>query len=123
MTLDEVTARAFAPAERAIAESRIPGAVLGILYGSERIVRVAGSAQLVPARAPMRRETSFDLASLTKVIFTTTAVLRLVETGRIALDDPLIKAVPDLRQYDMNAVGAKADLPPVPRAPDPPAGC
>ena len=30
----------------------------------------------------MRRETVFDLASLTKVIFTTTTILRLVEQGR-----------------------------------------
>ena len=49
------------------------------------------------------RETWFDLASLTKVIFTTTRILRLVEAGTISLDDPLIKVIPDLRQYDMNA--------------------
>jgi CubicO group peptidase (beta-lactamase class C family) len=35
------------------------------------------------------------------VIFTTTTVLRLVDEGRIALDDPLTKAIPDLRQYDV----------------------
>jgi CubicO group peptidase (beta-lactamase class C family) len=52
---------------------------------------------------PLGRETWFDLASLTKVIFTTTAILRLVEAGRIALDDALIRAIPDLRQYDASA--------------------
>ena len=51
----------------------------------------------------MRRETVFDLASLTKVIFTTTAILRLVEQGRIALDQPLGELIPDLRQYDLKA--------------------
>ena len=35
---------------------------------------------------PLRRETWFDLASLTKVIFTTTRILRLVDDGRIRLD-------------------------------------
>jgi CubicO group peptidase (beta-lactamase class C family) len=51
----------------------------------------------------MRRETIFDLASLTKVIFTTTTILRLVEQGRIALDQPLCELIPDLRQYDLKA--------------------
>jgi CubicO group peptidase (beta-lactamase class C family) len=49
------------------------------------------------------REIWFDLASLTKVIFTTTRILRLVEQGRIGLDDPLVAVMPDLRQYDPNA--------------------
>lgn len=51
----------------------------------------------------MRRETIFDLASLTKVIFTTTAILRLIEQGRMALDQPLCELIPDLRQYDFKA--------------------
>jgi CubicO group peptidase (beta-lactamase class C family) len=95
---------AFAPAADSIAGGRIPGAVLGLVTADgARAVRAAGSAQIEPVREPLSRETWFDLASLTKVIFTTTAILRLVETGRIALDDPLVTAIPDLRQYDMNA--------------------
>jgi CubicO group peptidase (beta-lactamase class C family) len=92
---------AFAPVAAAVAAGRIPGAVLGLLEKGERNVRVAGFAQLEPTREPMRRETWFDLASLTKVIFTTTMILRLAENGRIALDDPLTVAIPDLRQYDV----------------------
>ena len=48
----------------------------------------------------MHRGTWFDLASLTKVLFTTPTILQLVTQGRIALDDTLIVAIPDLRQYD-----------------------
>lgn len=51
----------------------------------------------------MQRETMFDLASLTKVIFTTTAILRLIEQRRIALDQTLGELIPDLRQYDLKA--------------------
>jgi CubicO group peptidase (beta-lactamase class C family) len=51
----------------------------------------------------MRRETWFDLASLTKVLFTTPAILGLVAQGRIGLDDGLAAAIPDLRQYDLTA--------------------
>ena len=48
-------------------------------------------------------ETWFDLASLTKVLFTTPAILDLVAQGRIGLDDGLTAAIPDLRQYDADA--------------------
>jgi CubicO group peptidase (beta-lactamase class C family) len=76
--------------------------VLGAVNEAGKIeVRVAGDAALVPERVAATRETIFDLASLTKVIFTTTEILRLVDEGRIALDDPLAKAIPDLRQYDV----------------------
>jgi CubicO group peptidase (beta-lactamase class C family) len=87
----------------AVAE-RIPGAVLGLVTSAgDRAVAVFGEAQREPAIAPMRRGTWFDLASLTKVLFTTPAILRLAAEGRIALDDPLTVAIPDLRQYDRAA--------------------
>jgi CubicO group peptidase (beta-lactamase class C family) len=104
MSAETIAEEAFRPAADAVSEGRIPGAVLGIVLASgERAVRHAGSAQIEPTREALFRETWFDLASLTKVIFTTTAILKLVEAGRIALDDPLTKAIPDLRQYDLNA--------------------
>ena len=80
----------------------IPGGVLGVLHpDGSRTLRAEGLAQRDPAAIPMRDDTVFDLASLTKVVFTTTAILRQVEAGRIALDDPLTAAIPDLRQYDV----------------------
>jgi CubicO group peptidase (beta-lactamase class C family) len=96
--------RAFAPVREAIAAGRIPGGTLGVINATgERAISVAGHAQLQPAKIAMRRDTVFDLASLTKVIFTTTAILRLVEQGRMALDQPLCELIPDLRQYDPKA--------------------
>ena len=84
--------------------ARIPGAVLGIVAADgTRAVAVRGLAQRVPAEAPLARETFFDLASLTKVLFTTPAILHQVAAGRIGLDDPLTAAIPDLRQYDPQA--------------------
>ena len=91
--------RAFAPVAAAIAAGRIPGAVLALHDATGRHLRVAGMAQTVPDPVPMAADTWFDLASLTKVVFTTTAILRLVEQGRIGLDDPLASVIPDLRQY------------------------
>jgi CubicO group peptidase (beta-lactamase class C family) len=101
---NELIDKAFAPARAAVEAGQIPGAVLGIVtLDGRREVRWAGKAQIEPSPEPLRRETWFDLASLTKVIFTTTRILRLVDDGRIRLDDPLTAAIPDLRQYDMNA--------------------
>jgi CubicO group peptidase (beta-lactamase class C family) len=57
----------------------------------------------MPQAVPMQRDTWFDLASLTKVLFTTPAILRLTAQGYMALDDTLTVAIPDLRQYDLAA--------------------
>jgi len=100
---------AFAQVEDAIAAGRIPGAVLGLLENGAVTLRAGGHAVLEPERVAMREGTVFDLASLTKVVFTTTAILRLVERGRIGLDDTLTVAIPDLRQYDV-AGGAERKL-------------
>lgn len=100
LQLDELAARAFAPVEAAIAAGRIPGGVLGLVTrDGERATRFAGEAQLVPERRPLRADTYFDLASLTKVMFTTPRILKLAEEGRIDLDQPLITVMPDFRQY------------------------
>ncbi|MBW6506796.1 MAG: beta-lactamase family protein [Rhodobacteraceae bacterium] len=95
--------RAFVPVQAAIDAGRIPGAVLGVLDGAGRAVLAAGAAQKVPVARPMTRETWFDLASLTKVLFTTPRILALAEAGHIDLDGPLTQLLPDLRQYDPQA--------------------
>ena len=82
----------------------IPGAVLGVATrDGDRAACAVGSAPEEPHAIPVRRETWFDLASLTKVLFTTPAILHLVAQGRIGLDDTLAAAIPDLRQYDLAA--------------------
>ena len=93
--------RAFAPLAAAVEARRIPGGVLGIVdRDGNRAVRAIGSAQLVPVSRPMTEGTWFDLASLTKVIFTTPRILALAEAGTIDLDAPLISVLPDFRQYN-----------------------
>ena len=46
----------------------------------------------------MTPDTIFDLASLTKVIATTTSVMRLEQLGQIKLNDPVAKYIPDFAQ-------------------------
>jgi len=100
--IERIADAAFLPAAEHVASGRIPGAVLGIVTADgTRAVRVAGSAQILPWVEPLTLDHWFDLASVSKVIATTSFVLRLAEEGRIDLDRPLTDAIPDLRQYDV----------------------
>jgi len=82
--------------EHSIQEGEIPGAVLIIGHDGHVIYRKAyGWRALEPRREPMTLNTIFDLASLTKVIATTTAVMQLVEQGKVRLNDPVAKYLPE----------------------------
>src|SRR4051794_15857146 len=77
---------------RAVREGQIPGAVVLIGHKGEVVYRKAyGMRSLEPKRAPMTVETIFDMASLTKVLVTTSSVMRMVEEGQIRLNDPVAK--------------------------------
>ena len=91
---------AWALAEAAVAEGRVPCAVLGITGRGGRQVRWAGQAMLTPEPRPVTRHTIFDLASLTKPVFTARRILAHAAAGRLDLDAPLTSVIPDFRQYD-----------------------
>jgi uncharacterized protein YbbC (DUF1343 family)/CubicO group peptidase (beta-lactamase class C family) len=85
--------------EQAIHDSTIPGAVLLVGHDGQVIYRKAyGWRALEPRREVMTLDTIFDLASLTKVIVTTTAVMQLVERGQVRLNDPVAKYLPEFAQ-------------------------
>jgi len=94
--------------DKSIASAEIPGSVAGaqmpkngetLEYFSE-----CGLAVLQPERIPMTRRTIFDLASLTKPIATTTAILLLVDEGAVELDTPVAKYLPLFSERDKEAV-------------------
>jgi CubicO group peptidase (beta-lactamase class C family) len=96
--------RAFAPLAEAIESGRVPGGVLGVVdLKHGRIAGATGMASLTPDRRPMELDTWFDLASVSKVLFTTRRILELHQEGRIDLDAPLTSVIPDLRQYTPEA--------------------
>jgi serine-type D-Ala-D-Ala carboxypeptidase len=67
-----------------------PGAVLVVGYQGEVVYEEAvGHAALIPSPRRMSVDTVFDLASLTKPIATATALMLLVDTGRVRLDEPV----------------------------------
>jgi uncharacterized protein YbbC (DUF1343 family)/CubicO group peptidase (beta-lactamase class C family) len=85
--------------EQAIQEAQVPGAVLIVGHHGQVIYRKAyGSRALEPRREAMTLDTIFDLASLTKVIATTTSVMQLVEQGKVRLNDPVAKYLPEFAQ-------------------------
>ena len=99
--VEAILDRAFAPLQASIEAKRIPGGVLGVIDSDgHRAVRAIGSAQLVPIPRPMTANTWFDLASLTKVLFTTPRILALAEAGTMDLEAPLTTVLPDFRQYN-----------------------
>ncbi|HET9408730.1 MAG TPA: serine hydrolase [Candidatus Sulfotelmatobacter sp.] len=85
--------------QQSIGEGTIPGAVLVVGHHGKVVYRKAyGSRALDPRREPMTLDTVFDMASLTKVIATTTAVMQLIEKGKVRLNDPLAKYLSEFAQ-------------------------
>ena len=73
-----------------IAQGRMPGAVIVMGDAEHVFLRESfGQRAVRPNAEAMTLDTEFDLASLTKVIATTTAVMQLVEAGHLHLDVPV----------------------------------
>jgi uncharacterized protein YbbC (DUF1343 family)/CubicO group peptidase (beta-lactamase class C family) len=85
---------------QAIAEKKLPGAVVLVGRGDRTVYQKAiGNRAVAPAAEPMTLDTIFDLASLTKVVATTTSVMILVEEGKIRLNDRVSAHVPGFERY------------------------
>lgn len=89
-------ARIDAVVEQAIAEGRCPGAVVLVARAGKVAYRKAyGLRARLPRAEPMTADTVFDLASLTKPVATATSILLLQERGKLRLDDPVARHLPD----------------------------
>jgi uncharacterized protein YbbC (DUF1343 family)/CubicO group peptidase (beta-lactamase class C family) len=86
--------------DRAIASSikrkRLPGGVLWLEHGGQVYKKSYGNRSTVPKSEAMTLDTIFDAASLTKVIATLPSVMKLIEEGKIGLEDKVIKYLPEL---------------------------
>ena len=79
-------------------EYRIPGVALGVLRDGQTTIRGFGIRNVNDPQ-PVTANTVFPLASISKTV-TTTAVMRLVEQGKIDLHAPVRKYLPDFRVAD-----------------------
>lgn len=78
----------------AIATKKLPGGVLWIEREGNVYRKAYGHRAIVPAEEPTSEDTIYDAASLTKVIATTTAIMQLVERGKLLLDVPVAQYLP-----------------------------
>ena len=76
-------------------EERIPGAVLLVARDGEVVHRAAYGLASVEDAIPMTESTVFDLASVTKVMATTYALMLLVDRGLVEIEAPVAEYLPD----------------------------
>jgi CubicO group peptidase (beta-lactamase class C family) len=102
MELREATAKeedklqpAYDVLNRAVADHAFPGGVLAVGYRGELIEHEFGR-QTYDAQSPaVNVDTMYDAASLTKPVVTATLVAKQVEMGRIGLDLPVARYLPE----------------------------
>ena len=106
-TLDLAPLDAAEAAVRAqVAAGALPGAALAI-GRQDQTVREAGIGRVGGSASAERvdaERTVYDLASLTKVLATTPAVMLLVEDGRLELDAPVSRYLPEFSGGAKDAV-------------------
>lgn len=100
--------------EEAVQKGVVPGVAFGVVFADGR--REAfhlGLAQREPEPVPLEAGFYFDLASLTKPLFTLKEVLKAVEEGLLDLDDPLAQHLPEmlwLKDHPLKGVSVRALL-------------
>jgi CubicO group peptidase (beta-lactamase class C family) len=93
-----------------VAQKQIAGAVIGVVrYGKLAYLRSFGAMDLEFPRA-MRDDAIFRIASMTKPI-TSTAVMMLYEDGKLLLDDPVSKYIPEFKAAQVLDAGSDATAP------------
>jgi uncharacterized protein YbbC (DUF1343 family) len=104
--MDAATLAGIAPlVEEGIHRGDYPGAAVLIGRRNQIVYQQAfGQRAVKPKPAPMTRDTIFDLASLTKVVATAPAIMQLVESGRLSLEDKISKWVPACDRADKRAI-------------------
>jgi uncharacterized protein YbbC (DUF1343 family)/CubicO group peptidase (beta-lactamase class C family) len=91
--------------EQDIRDKKLPGAVVLIGHKGKIVFRKAyGNRSLVPTVEKMTVDTIFDVASLTKVVATTTSVMKLIEDGKLRLNDTIGKFIPEIKDEQIKRI-------------------
>jgi serine-type D-Ala-D-Ala carboxypeptidase len=88
-------ADAYSVLEQGISQQAFPGAAFGVLLGGKVLALdgIGGFTYGQPIEA-VNTSTVYDLASVTKVIATTSMAMLLYQEGRLSLDQPLVQIFP-----------------------------
>lgn len=89
---------------QAVVDQNCPGGVLWLEHRGNAYHKAYGNRALVPAVEPMTEDTIFDLASLTKVVGCTPAIMLLIERGEVKLDEPVQTYIPEFTGGGKEAV-------------------
>jgi uncharacterized protein YbbC (DUF1343 family)/CubicO group peptidase (beta-lactamase class C family) len=101
----ERLSRMDADIQASIEKKELPGAIVLVARHGRVVWRKAYGARAVePQREAMTTDTIFDLASLTKVVATTTSIMILVEQGKVRLSDPVVQFIPEMKGEGRDAI-------------------
>lgn len=87
--------------ERAIEDGRIVGGLFFIDSGGDTYGRTYGVKATTPEQEALAPDTIYDMASLTKVVATTPAIMLLGERGLLEIDAPVRRYIPEMREGDI----------------------
>jgi CubicO group peptidase (beta-lactamase class C family) len=89
-------------------EGLAPGLAAAVLRDGRPVHASAhGDARIEPARVPLTPGHHFDVASLTKVMATTTLAAVMVDRGEVGLDDPVARWLPGFEQGGKGSVALR----------------
>jgi CubicO group peptidase (beta-lactamase class C family) len=98
---DQTFGRAFAVLQAGISQRAFPGASVAITHQGSLVALKGLGRYTYDAKSPaVTPETVYDLASVTKVLATTSACMRLYERGQLALEQKLREILPDFEGSD-----------------------
>ncbi|HMJ70890.1 MAG TPA: serine hydrolase domain-containing protein [Cyclobacteriaceae bacterium] len=92
--------------EAYVRENRVPGLAFGIVSAGKLLYSGSVGFQEVPMNRPVTSTSVFRIASMTKS-FTAMAILKLRDAGKLDLDDPVVKYIPELGKTALLATDAK----------------
>jgi beta-N-acetylhexosaminidase len=93
----------YALLDRAVADGAFPGGVVAIGWNDQLAVHPFGKLTRDAKSPPVTVNTMYDMASVTKVVVTTTSLMMLVQQKRLSLDAPVSRYLPEF------AAAAKSD--------------
>jgi beta-N-acetylhexosaminidase len=96
--------------DRAVAKRAFPGGVLAVGHANRLALHAFGRQTYAAKSAAVTPETMYDVASLTKVVVTTTAVMQQVEAGALRLDAPVALYLPEWAEGSQGNWRAKATI-------------
>lgn len=87
--------------KEAVEEGVFPGCNFGIITPDEKKFCSVGYRQTALNKVENSLDTIYDMASCTKVIVTTSCILKLMESGRLTLDTKVCEIIPELCQKEL----------------------